>query len=434
MEAAVKACNSIQNALVLISGALFAFALSADDAVLYEYALDEVIALGQAEELSEFITTKWIVERRSDYDILPIYQESNRTLRDFATALEGSMRELDANIDDERVFQNTIFTNERQAQLGGWERPDLFLSLPSAGATTWGLLTYLEREHLEGTMLVLPSYDFWLYPHIAREARQREVTLGGMRLVDVRLASEQLGKGRIDRFELQPGIETTFGRFRFSFDSEPGVPLVELDVDVPMNRKRFYVPQDEWAELQRSWYASRNIEADMYVPATSKYKNLRMLFSEVGHMPPRQAENWLRDKLADGESTIRFFGATVEQNLVAMAGPMMLSVLMVGLISAMRHIAVLADDVIRINHHDVYWGIISPSRTARIISLVSVSLIPGTTCAVLPFYLGGGFAAWSCSGLGVLIAFAVFLNVVNLPLTWTMHDGATQNGDTKSSA
>ena len=421
MDAAAKTCNSLQNFLVLMSGVLFTFLLSADDAAQYERALNDVRALGEAEELSNFITTKWIIERRSTSEVLPIYQESNRALKRFAVALEGSMNELDVSIDEEQVFEDTIFTNGRQARLAGWERPDLFLSLPPAGATVWRLLAYLERERLEGTALVLPSYDFWLYPHITRKVQQDRVELKGMRLVGVQLVSENLGKGKIDRFELRPRNEIPCGRFRFSFDRQSDVPLVELDVDAPMNRTAFYMDEDEWVALQHSWYASRNIDAYMYVPAASNYSNLRMV-PEIGNMAPRDAMAWLRDKLSGGERSVSFFGISVAQNLVSIAGPVMLSIFMIGLISVMQHITALAKMGVRVERHSVYWGVISPSRTARVIGLVSVSLIPGLVCAVLPFYMGGGAAAYSLSALGIVAAFVVFLNARKLAIESTGED------------
>ena len=422
MENALKACSSIQRLLVLVSGTLLAFSLSVGDTASYQRALNDVLALGEdgAAGLSNFITSKWIVERRNDNEILPIYQASNKTLKDFAVALRKSMNELGVRIDDERVFETTIFTNGKTlARLRGWERPDLFLPLPPVERpTVRRMLHYLEKDGLEGTILVLPSYDFWLYPHIEHAARQSRIELAGMELVAVRLVSQHIGKGRIERFELRPGNETPLGHFRFSFDQ--GIsnrePLIELDVKVPMNRTSFRIEGDEWLELKRSWYISKGLDPDAYVLAKLPYSDLRMFDSKIGNMTLSDAADWLRGRLSDEEKPVNLLmlGISAERDLVLIIGPIILSILMIGLISSMQHITTVAK-TIRFKYSDFYWGVISPSRIAKVVSLVSISLVPGATCIVLPLYLEGNVTTWIPNILGALIAIVVFLNAISLP-------------------
>lgn len=173
MENALKVCSSIQRLLVLVSGILLVFMLSVDDKVSYQNALSDILVLGPngANDLSNFITSEWIVKRRSDDEILPIYRASNETLKRFALILRQSMSDLGVRIEENEVFNNTIFTNGEMVRLRGWERPNLFLPLPPVqNPTVRRMLHYLEREELRGTILVLPSYEIWLSPHVKRAA------------------------------------------------------------------------------------------------------------------------------------------------------------------------------------------------------------------------------------------------------------------------
>ena len=419
MEEALKLCRSVQNLLVLISGTLLAFALSVGETAPYQRALNDLLALGEdgPADLSKFITSKWIVERRSETEILPIYQASNETLKNFAVALRESMNALDVHIDYEKVFDNTIFSDGTIVRLGGWERPDLFLDLPPVEApTVRQMLQYLEKDGLEGTILVLPTYADWLYPHIGRAVRQKSVELKGAKLVSVRLVSQDIGKGRIDKIERRPGQETPFALFRFNLEnsSSNNEPLIELDVEVPMNRTSFNVANEDWINLQRSWYVSRGLNPDGYVLAKSHFLDLRTFMSDIQNMSLRDAADWLRAKLVDEKELVTLSGISVSRNLISTAGPIVLIVLMIGLISTIHHIAAVSENV-EFKHYDFPWGVISPSPVSKFVSLASISIVPGGTCVVLQFFLGGTATTWGLGILGAVTAIAVFLKAQNLP-------------------
>ena len=139
MENALKVCSSIQRLLVLVSGILLVFMLSVDDKVSYQNALSDILVLGPngANDLSNFITSEWIVKRRSDDEILPIYRASNETLKRFALILRQSMSDLGVRIEENEVFNNTIFTNGEMVRLRGLGATE---PLPSftAGTESYG--------------------------------------------------------------------------------------------------------------------------------------------------------------------------------------------------------------------------------------------------------------------------------------------------------
>lgn len=71
----------------------------------------------------------------------------------------------------------------------------LFDMNPSKKRPTVGVtLGFLERDMLEGTIIVLPSIDTWVYPHIQRASRQNKIALKGTTLVSVELISEEIGR------------------------------------------------------------------------------------------------------------------------------------------------------------------------------------------------------------------------------------------------
>ena len=421
MENALKICNSVERLLVLLSGILLVFMFSTSDTALYQLALRDILVLGEdgAANLSKFITSNWLVKRRSEDKILPIYQESNKTLMRFAVVLRESMDELGVQIDKKNVFETSIFRPGQYVRLGGWERPDLFIALPPVDRpTVRRMLHYLDRDSLEGTILVLPSFAIWFYPHVKHAARQKGIKLTGTKLVEVRLVSKEIGKGRIERIERRPRQETPFGLFRLHFDkgTSEDDPLIELDIKVPMNRTSFLIEANEWSQLKSQWYISKGFDPNPYVSAKSPYSHLRMLESEIGNMKLGDAAKWLKSKLSYEKTSMNFLGLgiSVDRNLLSTIGPITLAILMLGLISAMRHIATVAE-TIEFKHYNFYWGIISPSRTAKVTSLISISLIPGATCIGFSFYSNGNVVILIPSILGALIAIAVFLIAIRLP-------------------
>ena len=415
MQDALRIANSVQNLLVWLSAALLLIALWPSDPAPFKSALNDVIVLGKdgAAELSDFVTDKWLVEPRRDDEILPIHAASNETLVTFGSVLRESMKTLGVGINDEAVFRSF---DPQFVRLEGWERPDLFLPLPPVERPTIRrMLDYLEQDSLAGVILVLPSYEIWLSPHIARAAQQERVSLGGTRLVGVRLVSDQIGKGRIDAFGRRPGVETPRGLFRFSFErgTRSSQPLIHLNVDVPMNRTGFRVEEDEWLELQRSWYASRGLDSDCYVPAQDSYLNLRRFESEIWHMTIEEASVWLQDRLREEDLAVSLWGVSVGRSLVAMVGPLVLSVLMLNLIVTMKHIAVVSGTAPPV-HTEPYWAVLSPSRMTRNAGILSVSFVPGLTCIVLAVCLGSTAAIRLLNVVGVLLAICVFSNAVSL--------------------
>ena len=430
MKSALKLCSITQRLLVLASGILLAFMLSVHDRTPYEDALSAILLLGEdgARKLSTFITSKWIVERRSDEEILPIYQASNRTLRRFSGVLLGAMDDLGAMVDHEGVIANTIFTgSNNQVRLRGWERPDLFLPLPPVeNPTVRRMLHYLERDRLRGTIVVLPSYDIWFTPHINRVLRQRGIDLTGMTLVEVKLLSDDLGKGRIEPISKEPGSETPRGLFHFTFEnkSSPSKPFVELDVEVPMNRTSFLIEGEEWLELRRSWYRSLGIEPEHYDSISAPFEKLRIFESEIGNMTLSEAADWLRQKASRNVDTIDLLGISFQDSLVSIFGPIVLSILMIGIISAIYHVLSISDVSQLIPHDDVYWGVVSPSRIARVTSFVAISLLPGSTCIAMAVYLGSNVTVLTLNISGTLIAMFVFWSASRLVSNVSLNRGS----------
>ena len=419
MNRALKLCSITQRLLVLVSGILLAFMLSVDERDPYQDALSDILAIGEdgAQNLSNFMTSKWIVERRSEDEILPIYQASNETLRRFAKVLLGTMEELGARIDHEEVFSNTIFTDSKnQVLLKGWERPDLFISLPPVeNPTVRRMLHYLERDNLKGKLLVLPWYEDYLIPPIKRALRKRNITLTRMTLVGVELLSNEFGKGRIEPLRAGTGWEWANGLLRFSFENRNplGVPFVELDVEVPLSLMQFSIEGDEWLELQRAWYTSNGFDPEHYVLGDSPFADLRVLESQIGNMTMREAAEWLRQRAASNLESVNLLGVSLGDNLVSTVGPIVLSALMIGLASAIHHILSIAS-LVRLTHEDEYWGVVSPSRIARGTSFVAISIVPGGTCIAMAVYFGGNVTVLALNTIGALIAMAVFLSAVRL--------------------
>ena len=430
MKSAIKLCSITQRLLVLVSGILLAFMLSVHDRTPYQDALSAILLLGEdgARDMSTFITSKWIVERRSDEEILPIYQASNRTLRRFSGVLLNAMDDLGAMVDHEKVFSNTIFTDfDNQVRLGGWERPDLFLPLPPVGnPTVRRMLHYIERDRLRGTILVLPSYDIWFTPHISRVLKQRSIDLNGMTLIEVKLLSDNLGKGRIEPISKEPGSEMPRGLFHFTFENKlsPSKPFVEFDVEVPMNRTSYLIEGEEWLELRRNWYKSLGLEPEHYESISAPFEKLRILESEIGNMKLTEAADWLRQKASRKADAIDLIGISLQDNLVSVFGPIVLSILMIGIISAIYHVLSISDVSQLTSDDDVYWGVVSPSRIARVTSFVAISLLPGGTCIAMAVYLGGNVTVLTLNISGTLIAMCVFWSASRLVSNVTLNGGS----------
>ena len=415
MKSALKFCSITQQLLVLVSGILLAYVLSADSRNPYQYALNEILAIGEdgARDLSNFIASTWLLERRSEHEILPIYRASNETLRRFAYVLKGAMDELGAGIDYEDVFKNTIFTDSKnQVRLKGWERPDLFLSLPSVDKpTVRRMLHYLERESLEGTLLVLPGYPEYIIPQIRRVLRQNKISLTEMTLVEIELLpTSEFGKGIIRPLREDPSWQWANGHFRLSFekDTDQREPLLELDVVLPLSLRSFRIERDEWIKLQRAWYRSNGFGPERYVSGNAPFGALRVFESQIGNMKLSEATKWLREKASGKLESVNLLGISLEGNLVSTIGPIILIALMVGLISAVCHVLSLANQV-RLSHEDEYWGVVSPSRIARGTSLVAISIVPGSTCVAMAVYSGHNFTILTLNTIGALVAVAVFL-------------------------
>ena len=414
MKSALKFCSITQQLLVLVSGILLVYVLSADSRNPYQYALNEILAIGEdgARDLSKFIASTWLLERRSEHEILPIYRASNETLRRFAYVLKGAMDELGAGIDYEGVFENTIFTDSKdQVRLKGWERPDLFLSLPPVDKpTVRRMLHYLERESLEGTLLVLPGYPEYIIPQIRRALRQKKISLTGMMLVEIELLSSEFGKGIIRPLTEDPSWEWANGHFRLSFekDTDQREPLIELDVVLPLSLSSFRIERDAWIKLQRAWYRSNEFDPELYVSGNAPFGDLRVFESQIGNMKLSEATEWLREKASGKLESVNLLGMSLEGNLVSTVGPIILIALMVGLISAVCHVLSIAN-LVRLSHEDEYWGVVSPSRIARGTSLVAISIVPGSTCVAMAVYFEHNFTILTLNTIGALVAVAVFL-------------------------
>lgn len=413
MNSALKLCSITQRLLVLASGILLAFILSAHSRTPYQDALNDILAIGEhgARNMSDFITSQWLVERRSENEILPIYQASNRTLRNFTNVLLGAMEDLGATVDHKNIIENTIFTDsQNQVRLKGWERPDLFLPMPPVEEpTVRRMLHYLERDELRGTIIVLPSYEIWFTPHIKYALRKRELELAELKLVEIELLSEGLGKGRIEAIEKEPGSEMPKGNFRLTFEklSSNSTPYVELDVEIQMNRTGFYINEKEWAELRRSWYKSNGIDPVRYVSGGTPFDRLRIFESQVGNMTLSEAAGWLRKKASGIVETVNLLGISLGYNLVSIFGPIVLSILMVGIIAAIHHVLSI-DGAIRLTYNDVYWGVVSPSRIARVASFGAITFLPGGTCIAMGVYFGNNVTTFVLNSFGILLAIAVF--------------------------
>ena len=390
--------------------------LSTSDKSIYHNALNDVRSLGEngTQNLSSFIKG-WISERRSNDEILPIYQESNKTLRTFATVLKESMRKLGVEIHRDTVFRNDVFAKAPLVRLQGWERPDLFLPLPPVERpTVRRMLIYLARDELNGTILVLPSYEMWFTPFVEHAARQSQLDLQGMQLVKVRLMSSDIGQGKIESFDKKPGMETPLALFQLSFakGESKSEPHINLDIEIPMNRKGFQIGPDKWIELQQRWYESNNVDASNYI-GDSTFATLRELDSEIGSRTLSGAIEWLESNLSSDPNFINLFGVSLETQLISIVGPLALSILMMGLISTMHHIRVIRGEA-RPTYENAYWGVLSPSWIARVTGVASISLIPGGMCVAIPIFAAGSVVEWTLCLLGVLMALVVFLSARRL--------------------
>ncbi|WP_035570860.1 hypothetical protein [Paraburkholderia graminis] len=402
MEELVKAAKVVHLSLIAICAAFLAFALAPNDAENYRLAKHELDAL-RTLPFEQFAV--WITNNVA----LPQIQESASSLRSLLSTSSAVVKvSTDIAIRQPLVVDRPDLKSNLQQVLDFIEKQNSvgILSQLSDDQVVTAVQRLLQRP-----AEVCSAYG--IGPDTPCPKLSSDFMLSAIRLELERPVDGEVVSGRKDSYRSVPETPYNLGvmRFEFSRSTEHGRELQYRQANLRIKNKR--VAEGYFA---RAWILS-DINGRTLISTGANsvaLPHLRRIWDEVALMTPQDAARFITARESASRRTFSAFGITVDEAILAVAGPSIIFFVLLYLLAELQHLDKTLEQG---NHHGdtLAWIVAYPEALARIISVLSVSVLPVITVGTLLLVTARNYDARML--ISVLISFGVFVvALVTFPL------------------
>ncbi|SAL51360.1 hypothetical protein AWB73_05378 [Caballeronia turbans] len=394
MEELVKAAKVVHLSLVAICAAFLAFALAPNDAENYRLAKIELDALRtlQFEQFAAW-TTKNVA--------LPHIQKSATSLRNLLTTSSAIVKvSTDIAIRQPLVVDRPDAKWNLQQILDFIEKPNLV-----------GILSQLSDDQVVTAMQRLFQRPagvcsaYGIGPDTPCPELSSDFMLLAVRLELERPVDGESISGPKDSYRNIPETPYNLGVMRFTFAKD-----TKLGPEFQYRQANIRIKNQQVAEgyFARAWMLSDKNGRGLISPGERSVAlpHLRRVWDEVALLTPQDAARFITARESASRRTFSAFGITVDEAILALAGPSIIFFVLLYLLAELRH---LGNTFERESHNsEIFaWIVTYPEALPRIISLLSISLLPVITVGTLLYVTARNYDVRML--ISVLITLGVFV-------------------------
>ncbi|MFM0350352.1 hypothetical protein [Paraburkholderia sp. RL17-347-BIC-D] len=404
MEELVKAAKVVHLSLIAICAAFLAFALAPNDAENYRLAKSELDAL-RTLQFDQFAV--WAAKNVA----LPDVQKSASSLRNLLTVSSAVVK-----VSTDIAIRQPLVVDRPDAK---WNLQQIldFIEKPNSV----GILSQLSDDQVVTAMQRLfqrPAgicSTYGIGPDTPCPELSSDFILSAIRLELERPVDGKLVSGAKDAYRSVPETPYNLGVMRFEFykDTKHGRDLQYRQANLRIKNKR--VAEGYFA---RTWILSHKNALGLVSQGSNPVAlpHLRRIWDEVALMTPQDAARFITARESASRRTFSAFGITVDEAILAIAGPSIIFFILLYLLAELRHL----DNIFDRGSHPggtLAWIVVYPEALARIISLLSVSLLPvitvGTLLSVTARNYDGRLLTTAMISLGVCVVAAMTVPLLN---------------------